>query len=85
MLKLRRAKVFLGLFLLVPAVAGSACSFGSITAQKPTISETVGTESTPSPTPAYKPLKRVSRDVLDSDKKDKTGRKGEAAKSKNKK
>lgn len=61
---------FLPLILLIAGALGSACSFGNISAQQPATQETVtaaATRPAESPTPAYKKPKRVSRDVLDSD------------------
>lgn len=88
MSKTRDLNSLAGLFLLILAVAGSsACSFGSVTAQKPARdSETAAAAAAPptsTSTPAYKPPKRVSRDVLDSDKK--AAEKDDAAKIKIKK
>lgn len=58
------------ILLFVTLVAGtSACSLGNASAQKP-IAETARTRPAESPTPGYKPLKRVSRDVIDTDKKE---------------
>lgn len=82
MMKTPRVNTLLGLFLLGLIAVTSACSFGNITAQKPAAGETVSTQPTPSPTPGYKPLKRISRDVIDSDKAEK---KDKPAKSKEKK
>ena len=80
-----KALYFLVLIAVCAAFASSACSFGSATAQRPPSkeSETADAYPTPSPTPGYKPAKRVSRDVLDSDKR--TDKKDEAEKSKTKK
>ncbi len=60
-MKTQRIKMFIGLSLLVFAVFGAACSAGAPTAQTPR------NKSSESPTPEYKPLKRVSRDVIKSE------------------
>ena len=65
--KTSRANILI-LVILLPLIAlGSACGYNKASAQKPSNAETVRTRPTESPTPAYKPLKRVSRDVIDSD------------------
>lgn len=84
MSKTPRLNSLAGLFLLVLiAVGSSACSFGSVTAQKPARDSETAAGAQPTSTPAYKPPKRVSRDVLDSDKK--ADKKDETVKSKTKK
>lgn len=71
MIKTQRIKKFIGLCLLTFVAFGAACSSGKITAQTPHV------KSTESPTPEYKPPKRVSRDIIKTEakeepKKDKT-------------
>ena len=64
-MKIQRIKMFIGLCLLALVAVGAACSSGSAaTAQIPRI------KSAESPTPEYKPLKRVSRDVIKSESKE---------------
>ena len=62
-MKTQRLKLFIGLFVLAFAAFGSACSLGKATAQNPP-DEPKKLRPTESPTPPYKPLKRVSRDVI---------------------
>jgi hypothetical protein len=62
MIKTQQVKMFIGLFLLAVTALGAACGAApQQTAQTPRIKSNV------SPTPEYKPLKRVSRDVIKSD------------------
>jgi len=62
MIKTQRLKMFLGLFLLAFTAIGASCGISAPqTAQTPRI------KSNESPTPEYKPLKRVSRDVIKSE------------------
>ncbi|MEP6900405.1 MAG: hypothetical protein ABJA66_01570 [Actinomycetota bacterium] len=63
-MKTQRIKMFVGLFLLAFVAVGAACGSGTTTAQTPRI------KSAESPTPEYKPLKRVSRDVIKSETKE---------------
>lgn len=72
MFKTQRIKIYLGTLLLAFAVAASACSSGAATAQTSRI------KPAESPTPEYKPPKRVSRDVI------KTEAKNEPVKTKTK-
>ena len=68
-MKTQQIKMFTGLLILAFAAFGSACSFGKATAQsQPSQPKTVRAAE-PTPTP-YKPLKRVSRDVIKSENKD---------------
>jgi hypothetical protein len=69
-MKMQRFKMFIGLFILAFAAFGSACSFGKATAQK-TQSTSSNIKPPPTATP-YKPLKRVSKDVIKSETKDET-------------
>lgn len=69
MFKTQQIKTFIGITLLAFAAFASACSTGTTTAQTPRVKRA---ES--SPTPEYKPPKRVSRDVI------KTETKSEAVK-----
>jgi hypothetical protein len=73
MIKTQRIKMFVGLLMLASAAFGSACSFGKATAQNPQ-QETRAPRPTETPTPAYKPLKRVSRDIIKTDAKDETAK-----------
>jgi hypothetical protein len=59
MFKKEQIKMFIGGLLLTFAVINSACSSGTATAQTPRVKPA---ES--SPTPEYKPPKRVSRDII---------------------
>jgi hypothetical protein len=64
-MRTQQIKMFIGICLLALTTFGAACSSGNAaTAQVPRI------KSTESPTPAYKPLKRVSRDVIKSESKE---------------
>lgn len=63
-MKKQHIKIFIGLFLLTLTAFGAACGAGAQTARTPRI------KSNESPTPEYKPLKRVSRDVIKSETKD---------------
>jgi hypothetical protein len=68
-MKTQSIKMFIGLLILALAAFGSACSFGKATAQnQPSAPKTVRAAE-PTPTP-YKPLKRVSRDIIKSETKD---------------
>jgi hypothetical protein len=70
-MKIERIKMFIGLFVLICAAFGSACSFGKATAQsQPSQPKTI--RPTETPTPPYKPLKRVSRDIIKTENKDET-------------
>lgn len=69
-MKTERIKLFTGLFILAFAVMISACGFGKTTAQK-TQSTTTNIKPPPTATP-YKPLKRVSKDVIKSETKEET-------------
>jgi hypothetical protein len=69
MMYISPTKLFTCLFLLALTVAGAGCSFDKAAA-RPARAETVRNQPTESPTPGYKPLKRVSRDVIDTDKKE---------------
>ena len=61
-MKTQHIKMFIGLFLLALTAFGAACSAGAPqTAQTPRI------KPNESLTPEYKPLKRVSRDVIKSE------------------
>ena len=64
MFKTKRIKMFTGALLLTAAALGSACSSGTATAQTPHV------KPLSSPTPEYKPPKRVSRDVIKTETKD---------------
>jgi hypothetical protein len=58
MFKTQHIKMFVGALLLTFAVINSACSSGTATAQTPRV------RAAESPTPEYKPPKRVSRDII---------------------
>jgi hypothetical protein len=60
--------LFICLLLLTLAAFGSACNFDKAGTRRVS-AETVRSTPTESPTPGYKPLKRVSRDVIDTDQK----------------
>jgi hypothetical protein len=64
MFKQERIKMFIGTLLLAFAALGSACSSGTATAQTPRV------RAAQSPTPEYKPPKRVSRDVIKTETKE---------------
>ena len=81
MKKTQRINNLIWLLLLALIAVGSACSLGKANAQRPTSAETVRRQPTESPTPAYKPLKRVSRDVIDTDKTE-TDKKADSSKKK---
>ncbi len=66
MFKTPEIKKFIGLFLLTFALFGAACSSANMTAQTPRV------KAAESPTPEYKPLKRVSRDIIKTDAKQET-------------
>lgn len=70
-MKTQRIKMFTGSLIVALAAFGSACSFGKATAQNPP-GETRPARPTETPTPGYKPLKRVSRDIIKSESKDET-------------
>ncbi len=57
--------MFIGLFLLTLAALGTACSSGAATT-----AQTSRIKPVESPTPEYKPLKRVSRDIIKSETKE---------------
>ena len=67
-MKKEQLKMSVGLLILAFAAFGSACSTDRAEAHKPETS-TVTVKQTPTATP-YKPLKRVSRDVIKSDAKE---------------
>ena len=58
MFKKEQIKMLVGGLLLAFAVFNSACSSGTATAQTPRV------KPASSPTPEYKPPKRVSRDII---------------------
>lgn len=64
MFKTQRIKTFIGISLLAAAAFASACSSGVTTAQTPRV------KAAESPTPEYKPPKRVSRDVIKTETKE---------------
>jgi hypothetical protein len=64
MFKTERIKMSIGALLLAFAALGSACSSGTATAQTPRV------KPIESPTPEYKPPKRVSRDVIKTETKE---------------
>lgn len=68
-MKIQQIKMFIGLFILAFAAFGSACGIGKETAQNPP-NEPKKIRPTETPTPPYKPLKRVSRDVIKTEPKD---------------
>jgi hypothetical protein len=65
MFKTQRIEIFLGAFLLIFVALGAACSSGTTTAQTPRV------KAAESPTPEYKPPKRVSRDIIKTETKEK--------------
>jgi hypothetical protein len=69
MIKKRRTNLFICLLLLTFTAVGSACSLGTTSAQNPAGAKTVRRNPNESPTPAYQPPKRVSRDVIKTEKK----------------
>jgi hypothetical protein len=66
MFKTQRIKIFIGTLLLAFVAVASACSSGTATAQTPRV------KPAGSPTPEYKPPKRVSRDVIKTETKEET-------------
>ena len=64
MFKTERIKMSIGALLLAFAALGSACSSGTATAQTPRVKPAT------SPTPEYKPPKRVSRDIIKTETKE---------------
>ena len=62
--------MFIGLFILALAAFGSACSFGKAVAQNPQNAPKTTVKPTATATP-YKPLKRVSRDIIKPETKEK--------------
>lgn len=64
MFKKQQIQMFIGGILLAITVAGSACSTQRATAQTPRV------KAASSPTPEYKPPKRVSRDIIKNETKD---------------
>ena len=64
MFKTQRIKMFIGAALLGFTAFGAACSIGTTTAQTPRV------KPVESPTPEYKPPKRVSRDIIKSESKE---------------
>jgi hypothetical protein len=79
MMKSKRIETIFYLLLIALTALASACSMDKISAQQTAPRQAATTAPTESPTPGYKPLKRVSRDIIDSDKK------AEPAKNKTKK
>ena len=65
MFKTQRIKICLGTLLLAFVAISSACSSGTTTAQ-----QTPRVKLAESPTPEYKPPKRVSRDIIKSEPKE---------------
>ncbi|HEY8560998.1 MAG TPA: hypothetical protein VIL74_11555 [Pyrinomonadaceae bacterium] len=74
MFKTERIKIFIGSLLLTLAALGSACSSGTATAQTPRVKPVA------SPTPEYKPPKRVSRDIIKTENKEEAVKVKEAKK-----
>lgn len=71
-MKMQRISSFICLLLLMLAIGGSACSFSKINAQNPN-SEAIranAEKTAESPTPSYKPQKRISKDVITEEKKE---------------
>jgi ABC-type glycerol-3-phosphate transport system substrate-binding protein len=64
MFKTQRIKLSIGALLLALTAFGAACSTGTTTAQTPRV------KVASSPTPEYKPPKRVSRDVIKNETKE---------------
>jgi hypothetical protein len=64
MFKTQRIKMYLGTLLLAFTAFGAACSTGTTTAQTPRV------KRAESPTPEYKPPKRVSRDIIKTETKE---------------
>lgn len=65
MFKTQPIKMIIGISLLAITAFGAACSTGRTTAQTPRVKPAQS-----SPTPEYKPPKRVSRDVIKTETKD---------------
>lgn len=65
MFKTQQIKTSIGITLLALAAFASACSTGTTTAQTPR-----ARTAESSPTPEYKPPKRVSRDIIKTETKD---------------
>lgn len=63
MFKIQRIKIYIGTLLLAFVAVSSACSSGTATAQTPRV------KPAESPTPEYKPPKRVSRDIIKTESK----------------
>jgi hypothetical protein len=70
-MKTQSIKMFIGLLILAFAAFGSACSFGKATAQNQPGEPKIVRAAEPTPTP-YKPLKRVSRDIIKDESKPET-------------
>jgi hypothetical protein len=70
-MKTQSIKMFIGLLILAFTAFGSACSFGKATAQNPPSEPKINRPAEPTPTP-YKPLKRVSRDIIKDESKTET-------------
>jgi hypothetical protein len=71
----RRINILICILLLsVAIISGSACSMGKINAQNPGSgrTEAMRRQSTEPSTPAYKPPKRVSKDVIKTEEKPET-------------
>jgi len=66
MLKTERIKMFTGVLLVASAAFGAACSSSAPIAQTPRV------KPVESPTPAYQPPKRVSRDIIKTEAKPET-------------
>ena len=64
MFNTERIKMYIGALILASAAVSSACSSGTATAQTPRV------RPVESPTPEYKPPRRVSRDVIKTETKD---------------
>jgi hypothetical protein len=64
MFKTQGIKMFIGASLLALTAFGASCSTGTTTAQTPRV------KPVESPTPEYKPPKRVSRDIIKSENKE---------------
>jgi ABC-type glycerol-3-phosphate transport system substrate-binding protein len=64
MFKTEKLKTLIGVTLLALAAFSSACSSGTATAQTPRV------KPVESPTPEYKPPRRVSRDVIKTETKE---------------
>lgn len=65
-MKTQQIKILIGILMLAVIAVGSACSSGKAETQKMQ-STTAGIKPNETPTPDWKPQKRVSKDIINTE------------------